>query len=64
MRRMKLTTKAGIALALDIIAFIITSLILLETTNIWAMLVLAILIYVFAYDAYQASVYLMNHFKK
>lgn len=64
MRRMKLTTKAGIALALDLIAFIITSLILLETTNIWAILVLAILIYVFAYDAYQASVYLMNHFKK
>lgn len=64
MRRMKLTIKAGIALALDIIAFIIASLILLETTNIWFMLVLAILIYVFAYDAFQASVYLMNHFKK
>lgn len=64
MRRMKPTTKTGIALALDIIAFIITSLILLETTNIWAILVLAILIYIFAYDAYQASVYLMNHFKK
>lgn len=64
MRRMKLTIKAGIALALDIIAFIIASLILLETTNIWFMLLLAILIYVFAYDAFQASVYLMNHFKK
>lgn len=64
MRRMKLAIKAGIALALDIIAFIIASLILLETTNIWFMLVLAILIYVFAYDAFQASVYLMNHFKK
>ena len=63
MRRMKLTTKAGIALALDIVAFIITSLILLETTNIWFILVLAILIYLFAYDAFQASVYLMNHFK-
>ena len=63
MRRMKLA-KAGIALSLDIIAFIIASLMLLETTNIWFMLVLAILIYVFAYDAFQASVYLMNHFKK
>lgn len=64
MRRMKPTTKAGIALALDIIAFIITSLILLGTTNICAILVFAILIYVFAYDAFQASVYLMNHLKK
>lgn len=55
---------AWICVILDIIAFIIASLILLETTNIWFMLVLAILIYVFAYDAFQASVYLMNHFKK
>jgi hypothetical protein len=27
-------------------------------------LILAIFIYIFAYDAYQASVYLMNQYKK
>lgn len=52
------------ALLLDVIAFILSSIWLCSTTSIIATLILAIFIYIFAYDAYQASVYLMNQYKK
>ena len=55
---------AGIALALDILAFALLSCIIYATTNIFLTLALGMMLYVFSWDAFQASTYLINHFKK
>ncbi len=56
-------TFAGIALALDIIVFIMVSMAVVETTNFLMVLFLAILIYILAYDAFNAAVFIAEYFK-
>lgn len=55
---------AWIALALDIIVFIIASAVVFETTSFLLTLVLAILLYVLAYDAYKATSFIIEYFTR
>ena len=52
---------AGLALALDIIVFIIASAIIFKTTSILITLGLGALIYVLAYDAYKATSFIIEY---
>jgi hypothetical protein len=55
---------AWIALALDIIVFIMASAVVFETTSFLLMFVLAILLYVLAYDAYKATSFIIEYFTR
>jgi hypothetical protein len=55
---------ACIALALDIIVFIIVSAVIFKTTSFLLTLGLAILIYVLAYDAYKATSFIIEYFTR
>lgn len=55
---------AWLALALDIIVFIIASVAVFKVTNFLLMLGLAILIYVLAYDAYKATSFIIEYFTR
>lgn len=55
---------AWLALALDIIAFIIASAVIFETTNFLLSLGLAMLLYIFAYDAYNATSFIIKYFMR
>lgn len=50
---------ATFCIILDIIAFIITSMFLLATENLWLVLLCGALIYVYAWDAYNATKYIV-----
>ena len=63
MRKNKLLVLAGLSLGLDVVAFIILALLMCIASNMWYVVLLGILLYVIAWDAFHASVYLMNHFK-
>ena len=54
---------AGFCLALDIVAFIVLAFLIAVSTNIWCTVLFGIMVYIIAWDAFHASVYLMNHFK-
>ena len=58
---MKLSTGAAICLILDIIAFIISSAAFFTTSNVFFACLLATLIVAFAFDAYKATAFLINH---
>ena len=63
MRKNKnLISFAWIALALDIIVFIIISAVIFETSSFLLSLVLAILLYILAYDAYSATSFIIKHY--
>ena len=62
--RKKPIVLASLALALDIILFIIVAMLTVETTNFALVLFLAIVIYILGYDAFNAAVFLMEQFKK
>ena len=64
MKRISPVVLAGSALLLDVIAFILSSVWLFSASNIIVILILAVLIYIFAYDAAQASAYLVKHYLK
>jgi hypothetical protein len=52
---------AGLALALDILVFIIASIIIFKTTSILVTLGLGVLIYILAYDAYRATSFIIEY---
>ena len=52
---------AGLALALDILVFIIASIIIFKTTSILVTLGLGVLIYILAYDAYRATAFIIEY---
>lgn len=63
MRKNKVLALAGLCLGLDVVAFITLALLICVVSNMWCVIFLGILLYVVAWDAFHASVYLMNHFK-
>jgi hypothetical protein len=63
MRKNKVLALAGLCLGLDVVAFITLTLLICAASNIWCVIFLGILLYAVAWDAFHASVYLMNHFK-
>lgn len=63
MRKNKVLALAGLCLGLDVAAFITLALLICVASNMWCVIFLGILLYVVAWDAFHASVYLMNHFK-
>lgn len=62
MRKNKLLL-AGLCLGLDVVAFITLALLICAASNMLYIVFLGILLYAIAWDAFHASVYLMNHFK-
>ena len=54
---------SSIALALDIIVFIMIAMTVTETTNFALVLFLAIITYILGYDAFNAVVTIAEHFK-
>ena len=63
MRKIKPIIKAWIALGLDIIAFVATSTLAMATSNIILILIYAVLLYILAYDAFQAGRFIAKHIK-
>jgi hypothetical protein len=63
MKRNKVLALAGLCLGLDVVAFITLALLICAASNMWCVIFLGILLYAVAWDAFHASVYLMNHFK-
>ena len=63
MRKNKVLALASLCLGLDVVAFITLALLICVASNMWCVIFLGILLYVVAWDAFHASVYLMNHFK-
>lgn len=64
---MKLSTGACICLITDIIAFIVSSMIIMMTSSIFLIIIFAILNFVLAWDAYKATMFLIkyhNHKKR
>jgi hypothetical protein len=55
---------ASICLLLDILGFIVVSLIAFASTNLFLIALSALFIFAFAFDATKATVYICNHFKK
>lgn len=53
---------AWLALALDIIVFIIASAIVFTTSSFLLSLVLAIVLYILAYDAYSATSFIIKYY--
>ena len=53
---------ALLALALDIIMFILASIALFKVTGVLLTLVLAIFLYLLAYDIYEASSFIIKYF--
>ena len=51
-----------LALALDIIVFIITSAVIFKTSSFLLLLILAILLYILAYDAYSATSFIIKYY--
>lgn len=60
---MKLTTGAAICLVLDILAFLISSKIILASSNIVSILIFGLLNFLFAWDAYKATMFLIKNHK-
>ncbi len=54
---------AGLALALDIITFIILSFIIFKITNAILIIMIGALIYILGYDAWRATEFIINYFK-
>lgn len=54
---------AGLALALDIITFIILSFIIFKITNTILIIMIGALIYILGYDAWRATEFIINYFK-
>ena len=63
MRKNKVLALASLCFGLDVVAFITLALLICVASNKWCVIFLGILLYVVAWDAFHASVYLMNHFK-
>lgn len=63
MRKSNILVLASLCLGLDVVAFITLALLICAASNMWYIVFLGILLYVVAWDAFHASVYLMNHFK-
>lgn len=63
MRKNKLLVLASLCLGLDAVAFITLALLICIASSMWHIVFLSILLYAIAWDAFHASVYLMNHFK-
>lgn len=61
--RVKPITRASAALLLDIMAFIAASVLAMKTSNIALIIFYAVLLYIIAYDTFQATVYITRHFK-
>lgn len=59
---MKLSTGATICLVMDILAFLISSWIILATTNI-ALIIFGLLNFVLSWDAYKATMFLIKNYK-
>lgn len=55
---------AWLALALDIIVFIIASAIVFTTSSFLLSLVLAMVLYILAYDAYSATSFIIKYFTR
>lgn len=60
---MKLSTGAAICLVLDILAFLISSGIILASSNIIPILIFGLLNFIFAWDAYKATMFLIKYHK-
>ena len=63
MRKNKLLVLASLCLGLDVVAFITLALLICIASSMWHIVFLSILLYAITWDAFHASVYLMNHFK-
>lgn len=51
-----------ICIVLDIITFIISSVLLIASNNFFIIFLLSVLLYVLSWDAYNASKYLIKHY--
>ena len=60
---MKQISKASLALLLDIMAFIAASVLAMKTSNLALIIFYTVLLYIIAYDTFQATVYIARHFK-
>lgn len=60
---MKLSTGAAICLVMDILAFLISSYIIITTTNIALILIFGLLNFVLSWDAYKATMFLIKNHK-
>lgn len=60
---MKLSTGAAICLVMDILAFLISSCIIITTTNIVLILIFGLLNFVLSWDAYEATMFLIKNYK-
>lgn len=63
MKTNKILALAGFSLGLDILAFISLAIMICASSNMWFTIFLGIILYIIAWDAWNASVYIMNHFK-
>lgn len=63
MRKIKPVYKAWMALLLDILAFVTTSTLAMATSNIILILIYTVLLYILAYDAFQAGRFIAKHIK-
>ena len=63
MKKDKVLVLTGLSLGLDVVAFIALALLICAASNMWYIIFLGMLLYAISWDAFQASVYLMNHFK-
>lgn len=63
MRKIKPIVKAWIALLLDILAFVAVSTLAMATSNIILILIYTILLYILAYDTFQAGRFIAKHIK-
>lgn len=59
----KVIGAAFCCIILDILAFIVTTVLLFSTDNFVLMILIAALLYVFAWDAYKATEFLVKKFK-
>ncbi len=59
---MKLSTGATICLVMDILTFLISSWIILVTTNIVLILIFGLFNFILVWDAYKATMFLLKHY--
>lgn len=60
---MKLSTGATICLVMDILTFLISSWIILTTTNIALILIFGLFNFVLSWDAYKTTMFLIKNYK-